>query len=149
MFDNHKGEGRSRKSSRQRSVSDTAKPLSEEFVGIENKTVHTLPKQATAHPKGFGETARRGSMQKEPFKGTALELFHENETEEDLDRVSISQSQSTITESLTGSHRSGESGMGTLADADIDRDIKSNVIGEAAPLAEFNQGLQTEVSQDF
>ena len=39
IFDSHphKGEGRSRKSSRQRSISDVAKPKLEELVGVENK----------------------------------------------------------------------------------------------------------------
>ena len=123
MFDNHKGEGRSRKSSRQRSVSDTANPT-EEVVGVENKSFendqeanaamdelydmnlildkklletitenqnspystqasHNTSRRVSAQSI-FGGTARRGSVQKEPFKGTVMELFHENETEENL-----------------------------------------------------------------
>ena len=40
IFDSHshKGEGRSRKSSRQRSVSDVTKPKLEELIGVENKS---------------------------------------------------------------------------------------------------------------
>ena len=191
LFDNHshKGEGRSRKSSRQRSVSDTAKPKNEEFVGVENKSFekeeetkgdmddfdddlnlildkklletisenqnspystqasHNTSRRMSAQSL-FGETARRGSIPKEPFNGPVMELFHENEIEEDLDRVSRSRSQSTTTESLTGSHRSRESGVGSLADTDTDTDLKSKVIDESVPLAEFNHGLKTEISQD-
>jgi len=190
LFDNHshKGEGRSRKSSRQRSVSDTAKPKNEEYVGVENKSFekedettcedefdeevdiildkklletisenqnspystqasHNTSRRMSAQSL-FGEPARRGSIPKEPFNGPVMELFHENEIEEDIDRVSRSRSQSTTTESLTGSHRSRESGVGSLADTDTDTDLKSKVIDKDVPLAVLNPALETEVSRD-
>ena len=61
--------------------------------------------------------ARRGSLPtKEPYNGAVLELFHENELEEELEvrRAARSRSHSLATESLTGSHRSRESGVGSL-----------------------------------
>ena len=164
LFDANKSDGRSRKSSRQRSVSDTAKP-SEETLGVENKAFekdeasnavtddfdninlildkklletitenqnrpystqasHNTSRRMSAQSI-FGGTARRGSVQKEPFSGPVMELFHENETEENIQ--SLTRSQSPREESLTGSQRSRESGVGSLADIEIDPKIEANI----------------------
>jgi len=186
LFDSQKGEARSRKSSKQRSVSDTSKP-NEEFVGVENESFeadhksdtetddfedinikldkklletisenqnspystqasHNTSRRVSAHSI-FADTVRRGSVQKEPFNGAVLELFHENETEEDLERMSSRRTRSTITESITGSQRSRESGVGSLADTDLDTDPR-NVMGGDNTLEGLQQEVQTEVSQD-
>jgi hypothetical protein len=187
LFDTQKGEGRSRKSSRQRSVSETAKP-SEEVVGVENKSFendeetnavmdefddinlildkklletisenqnspystqasHNTSRRVSVQSV-FGGTARRGSVQREPFIGPVMELYHENENEENLQILPRSRSQSTIAESLTGSKRSRESGVGSLADTDIDTDLKSEAIVDDISYEDVKQELQTEVSQD-
>ena len=87
-------------------------------------------------------------MQREPFIGPVMELYHENEIEENLQILPRSRSQSTIAESLTGSKRSRESGVGSLADTDIDTDLKSEVVVDDIPFEDVKQELQTEVSQD-
>jgi len=166
LFDNNKGEGRSRKSSRQRSVSDTVKPC-EENLGIENKgfekdeganaamdefdsmnlildkklletitenqnspystqASHNTSRRMSAQSI-FGGTARRGSVQKEPYNGPVMELFHENEIEENLQALTRIRSQSPREESLTGSQRSRESGVGSLADLESDGKIEENI----------------------
>ena len=70
--------------------------------------------------------------------GQFMDLFHENEVEEDLERASRSRSPSTTTESLSGSERSRESGVGSLVDTDTD----------LASKAEYMNGMLRGVSED-
>jgi hypothetical protein len=176
LFDPHKGDGRSRKSTRQRSVSDTTQPQTEEIVSEANKSFeeekevsqndmedinmildknlletisenqnspystqasHNTSRRVSAQSL-FGETAQQGSIPKEVSNGPFMDLFHENEFEEDLERASRSRSPSTTTESLSGSERSRESGVDSLVDTDTD----------LARKAESKTDMLREVSED-
>ena len=87
----------------------------------------------------FIETPRRDSIPKEANNGPFMDLFNENEFEEDLERASRSRSESTTTESLSGSERSRESDVGSLVDTGIDME---------SSLAEFKNEMLREVSED-
>ena len=159
------GRPASRKASRQRSISDSAKPRMEELGGsgivnqsfekeeiyggaeslgeeeddwaiqadldliLDKKLLETITENQNSpystqasHCKSRRESAqsifasmepgpRRGSLPtKEPFNGAVLEVEDEDEGR----RVGRSRSHSLATESLTGSHRSRESGVGSL-----------------------------------
>jgi hypothetical protein len=177
LFDPHKCDGRSRKSSRQRSVSESSKHQNEEIVGVENKsfeeedtkvsennmddinilldkklletisenqnspystqTSHNTSRRVSAQSL-FGETALQASIPKEATNGPFMDLFHENEMEEDLERASRSRSPSTATESLSGSERSRESEVDSLVDNNTD----------LARKAESKTDMLREVSED-
>merc|ERR1711902_178389 len=62
-----------------------------------------------------------------PYNGPVMELFHENEIEENLQALTRIRSQSPREESLTGSQRSRESGVGSLADLESDGKIEENI----------------------
>ena len=86
----------------------------------------------------FIETPWRDSIPKEASNGPFMDLFNENEFEEDLERASRSRSPSTTTESLSGSERSRESGVHSLVDTDTD----------LARKAESKTDMLREVSED-
>merc|ERR1711902_82954 len=65
-----------------------------------------------------------------PYNGPVMELFHENEIEENLQALTRIRSQGPREESLTGSQRSRESGVGSLADLESDGKIEENIEGE-------------------
>ena len=180
LFDGHKAESRSRKSSRQRSVSDTTKPNGEDLDGVENKAYenekeedandfnidvqldkklletisenqnspystqasHNTSRRMSAQSI-FAETTRRGSLQKvEPFAAPVIEMFNENEFEETNEILT------KHSDSLTGSKRSRESGVGSLAEADLESSSKEVNADAEIPLEAADIALNSEISQD-
>ena len=187
LFDQHKGDGRSRQSSRQRSGSETTQPQNEEIVGEENKSfeeedtkvsqndmedinmildkklLETISEnqnspystQASHNPSRrvsaqslFGETPRQSSIPKEANNGPFMDLFHENEVEEDLERASRSRSPSTTTESLSGSERSREAETDSLEDADTDVSIKAESMTDMLREVSKDSAIEIEYNEE-
>ena len=180
LLDVHKNEGRLRKSSRYRSITNTTMHC-EEDLGVENKSferdeetnaptdeladqnlildkklLETIsenqdsPYSTQASPSNsrrmsvqsiFGGTVQRENVHKEPFHGPVVELFHENES---LEYLPISEKAKV--ESLTGSKRSRESGVGSLVETDTD--LKKDAVVNDENLEGINKDLKSEVSQD-
>eukprot|EP00092_Neocalanus_flemingeri_P013742 GFUD01014821.1.p1 GENE.GFUD01014821.1~~GFUD01014821.1.p1 ORF type:complete len:293 (+),score=82.37 GFUD01014821.1:61-879(+) len=158
----HKGEGRSRKSSRQRSVSDVSMPKLEELTRAENKCYETEEFKNTEemddiedninliinkkHLETITEnqnspystqssqsTTRRMSEQSIladmnhrgsiPFTTPIIELFHENELDEDF--VSEKNKYSKLTS--TGSSQSNDSGVSSSTEPVFESTMNEDV----------------------
>jgi len=181
LFEGHKNEGRLRKSSHYKSITNMTRPCAEEDLGIENRSferdevrnaptdeledencildkvlLETIsenqdsPYSTQASPNKcrrmsvqsvFGGTTKSESVQKEPYDGPVMELFHEDETTE-----CVPISEKAKAESLAGSKRSRESGVGSLVETDVD--LKKDGTVNDENMEGVIKDLKSEVSQD-
>merc|ERR1719422_2607673 len=173
-----RGEVKTRKSVRQRSVSDTKSVRSEDF-GFENKSFEKEEKekidddfnlildkklletitenqnspystQASHNPSRrmsaqslFTELPRRGSMPKEPFNGPVIEMFHENDYEDETEKTPESFTGSSG--SSRSSRESGVESMGEVEQSENQDKKESIALADLEQIEEVNE-KEEEVS---